>query len=373
MKKPVIGILAFRVGATFNEASYLRALINEGRKLGATVFLFAHRDVINERSVKGFSPSEDGTGWKSAIYPRPDAVIDRCRRPTPDAKGFRQRTRYLFVNSKFTNKWSITKLFSKEQRVRNWIPQTKSFSRENLSSMLKKFAAIYLKPGNGTGGRSVVKIAKRSYGYELLGRTNGQKKRHERFSSFDALYRYCSRWSENEKIRDGMFMVQQGLDLELLPGKVVDMRLLIQKNGEGKWEVTGEGMRIGGTNSPTSNLHGGGKAATAESILYRRFGPKKGNDIIQKSRSMAHTIVSVVEKHFGRMMEIGLDIGVDVNGDIWLIEVNPKPGRDIFKKIGSKQLYKTSVQRPIQYAMYLINRTHQVESDPAQSDIEPHR
>ncbi len=354
MKKPIIGILVYRVGTKFQENKYFQALVREGRKLGATVFLFAHRDVINGSTVRGFTPAEDGTGWISAIYPRPDAVIDRCRRPVPEAKGFRKRHNYLFVNSKITNKWTMTQLFAKEDSLKRWIPQTRSFSRQNLSKMIEDYSMLYIKPGNGTGGRSVLKLTIKTDGYELLGRTSRYQKRREHFKTFDSLYQYISRWAEKEKIRNGMFMIQQGLDLGLLPNRVTDMRLLIQKDDHGKWDVTGQGMRIGGKNSPTSNLHGGGKAATTESILYKRFGEKKANDIIQESHRLAHTIVTVVEKHFGRMMELGLDIGVDVKGRIWLIEVNPKPGRDVFKKMGKIQQYRKTVQRPIQFAMYLV-------------------
>jgi hypothetical protein len=362
MKKPIIGILTCRDGLKFQENKYFQALVREGQNLGATVFIFAHRDVVNGRAVRGFTPKENGTGWKSSIYPRPDAVIDRCRRPVAEARGFRKRHNYLFVNSKFSNKWNVTQLFSKEQLLNRWIPQTKSYSRDNLSKMIEEYPTLYIKPGNGTGGRSIVRITTKSNGYELIGRTYRQQKRHEHLKTFNSLYRYNSRWVEKEKIRNGHFMIQQGLDLELLPNRVVDMRLLIQKNELGRWEVTGLGMRIGGKNSPTSNLHGGGTAATAESILYKRFGEEKGNTIIQESHQLAHTVAIIVEKHFGRMMELGLDIGVDLNGRIWLIEVNPKPGRDVFKKMGKIQQYRTAVQRPIQYAMYLIKNTQQTES-----------
>jgi hypothetical protein len=361
MKKPIIGILTYRDGLKFEENKYFQALVREGQKLGAPVFIFAHRDVVNGSAVRGFTPEENGTGWKSTIYPRPDAVIDRCRRPVAEARGFRQRHNYLFVNNKFSNKWSVTQLFAKEQMLKRWIPQTRIFSRHNLSEMIEDHSMLYIKPGNGTGGRSIVRITTQSNGYELLGRTNRQQKRHEHLKTFNSLYRYNSRWVEKEKIRNGTFMIQQGLDLELLPNRVVDMRVLIQKNEQGKWEVTGQGMRIGGKNSPTSNLHGGGTAATAESILYKRFGEEKGNTIIQESHQLAHTIATIVERHFGRMMELGLDIGVDVKGRIWLIEVNPKPGRDVFKKMGKIQQYRKAVQRPIQYAMYLIKNSQQSE------------
>ncbi|MFC5651938.1 YheC/YheD family protein [Paenibacillus solisilvae] len=43
---------------------------------------------------------------------------------------------------------------------------------------------------------------------------------------------------------------------------------------------------------------------------------------------------------------------MDVNGRVWLIEANPKPGRTLFIKTGERKVYRTSVRRPLQYAMF---------------------
>src|SRR5690606_3703184 len=67
------------------------------------------------------------------------------------------------------------------------------------------------------------------------------------------------------------FIIQQGLDLRLPSGSVHDYRLLIQKNGSGKWEVTGCVGRIGASGSVTSNLHGGGTAVPMLKLLKAWF------------------------------------------------------------------------------------------------------
>lgn len=70
---------------------------------------------------------------------------------------------------------------------------------------------------------------------------------------------------------------------------------------------------------------------------------------------MAHEIASVLEEKFGRMMEFGLDVGVDVAGRVWLIEVNPKPGREIFRQMGDTRTYEEAITRPVSFALHLIN------------------
>jgi len=50
--------------------------------------------------------------------------------------------------------------------------------------------------------------------------------------------------------------------------------------------------------------------------------------------------------------EIGLDLGVDRRGRVWLIEVNAKPFRKVFDA-GPKRRVFLSFRRPMAYARYL--------------------
>ncbi|MFS0837089.1 YheC/YheD family protein [Paenibacillus sp. 1P03SA] len=362
MAKPVIGILTWREGHSFKEPGYFRSLVREGQKLGATVFIFSHKDAFpDKKQVRGYVP-DGSTGWTSRIFPWPDVVIDRCRTAQEGYSEFRKQKHFVYANHTFTNKMSATRLFSNDEELKKWIPATVDYNADNLIRMFKKHRILYIKPGNGTGGKSIVKISRVKEGYRLLGRTKEYAKRNVLFRNLTSLTNWLNQWIRQERIRKGNFMIQQGLDLELLPGHVSDMRLLIQKNDKGRWEVTGEGMRIGGVNNPTSNLHGGGRASSTEAVLHKRFTPERTNEIIAECHDLAHGVVAVIEKHFGRMLEYGLDIGIDTRGSVWLIEVNPKPGRELFKKMGRKDLYQKSIRRPLQYALYLSEQ----EQKPAQ-------
>jgi hypothetical protein len=361
MGKPLIGILTWRQGKRFGEPSYLRQLVQEGRKLGADVFLFSASDVDTRKlKIKGFIPVSDGA-FKQQIYPFPDIVIDRCRKPVKGYNTVRKQRLLSYANSTYTNKWNATQLFKKDIRVSRWIPETVEYTPENLRLMLKKYPLLIIKPGNGTGGKSIIKITRTNSGYQILGSDKNLRRKNVECKSFSSLITWVNKWTVDEKIRNGNFMIQQCLDLELVPGRVADTRLLIQKNERGQWDVTGLGIRVGRKNSPISNLHGGGIAASCEDVLSRKFNSARKQEILQECHELANQVVNVIEERFGQMMEFGLDIGIDVHGKVWLIEVNPKPGRDIFKQMGQKELYQLAVRRPIQYALYLAHRKKRIK------------
>ncbi|MGD8190820.1 YheC/YheD family protein [Brevibacillus ginsengisoli] len=354
MTKPIIGILTWRQDRRFQEPVYFRRLIQAGKELGATVFLFSHQDAkLGTRQVRGFVPKAGG-GWESRLFPWPHVVIDRCRKRETGYLPFRKKPLFTYANSTYTNKWNATQLFLQDETVRKWLPDTYAYQAETLRKMVTKHPIVYVKPGNGTGGRSILKVAKNEQGYTLLGRSRNLVKTSNRFQTTGALIAYVNQWVKREQIRNGNFMIQQGVNLELMPHRVVDTRLLIQKNSEGKWDITGMGVRIGGSNSSTSNLHGGGKAANFEQFMTERFGKEQTRLIQAECHELAYNVVHSIEKKFGRMMEFGLDIGIDVNGRVWLIEVNPKPGREIFREMGQMKLYQTSIRRPLEYALSLI-------------------
>ncbi|MBP1988708.1 YheC/YheD family endospore coat-associated protein [Paenibacillus eucommiae] len=355
MSKPLIGILAHRTNKTFMNGGFLHDLVREGEKLNSQVVVFSHLDLIEkDKKIHGFTRSPSNR-WKMNIYPYPDVVIDFCRylkKPFRDMR--RRKDLFTYANHKFTYKWKATRLFSKSEKVKQWIPETLLYTPQNLRDMIRKHPILYIKPGNGTGGHSVVKLSRKSGTFHIKGRKKSARLTHIVLPSEDSAVRWLNSWVSTQRIRTGNFMIQQGLNLELIPGRVLDARLIIQKNERGGWEVTGKGMRVSAKNSPTTNLvHGDGKALRFEPFMIQRFGPEKAKQISRECDQMAMKLMEVIEERYGSMVEFGLDVGVDVKGNVWLIEANPKPSHTIF--LGTKEmgLYRKSIQRPIQYAAYL--------------------
>jgi hypothetical protein len=356
--KKRIGILSYRGDKGFVNAPFLRRLALEGQALGAEVFLFSPRDVfVAARKIRGYVPTANG--WKSSWFAWPDLVIDHYRYyPIPKHRTylpFRRGNFFRFANSRFSNKFRVHELLSQEGELQRWLPESYVYSTEKLIDMLNRYNTIYIKPTNGTGGRSILRVERKNGRYVLAGQTKQQGKRNDVLPTLKALAQRIEQWMKREKSGDESFFIQQGLNLALLPNRTVDARLLIQKDGSGEWRITGMGMRIGQVKSSTSNLHAGGKAVHARPFLTKHFGAEKAEAILAECRELAFHTVEKLEKHFGPMMEFGIDIGIDVDGRPWIIEMNPKPGRDIFRKLGQLEKYRLAVRRPMEYALYLLN------------------
>ncbi|NEN81506.1 YheC/YheD family protein [Paenibacillus elgii] len=358
MKKLTVGILAHREGNLFKNSRFLSDLVTEGMKLGASVYVFSHKDVNEEsRTIRGFTPGSEGK-WAGATCPWPDVVIDFCRKLYKPFRDMRRRKDlFVYANHKFTYKWKAMKLFADSDKLKRWIPKTLLYSPQALDQMIENYDLVYVKPGNGTGGHSVLKIKKTGGGYLLQGRKRSGRIVVTPVMTKQGVIHRINRWVQTEKIRSGSFMVQQGLDLQLIPRRHVDVRLLIQKNEIGNWEVTGKVLRVGAKNSPTTNLiYGDGKALVFQTFIKSRFGLRKAKEIELECEELAHRLMEVVEERFGSMVEFGLDVGIDVNGQVWLIEANPKPSHEGFIKSKEMATYRKSIRRPIQYAMHVANQ-----------------
>ncbi|WP_134686616.1 YheC/YheD family endospore coat-associated protein [Brevibacillus migulae] len=354
MNKVRIGILTSRVGSRFSEPRYFRQLIHEGARLGCQVFLFAPQDVdVGSRSIYGYVPA-GAKGWIRRKITWPDVVIDRYRySPTAAFQryvAFRRRKLFPYTNNRLANKWKVHQVLIKDERMHPWLPDTQLFQKATLRSMLRKHSQLYVKPVNGTGGRGILKIERTEEGYHLLGRDHNRVKRSIRTNSQPSLLTKVERW-----VNRGYYIIQQGLALDLKPGRSVDMRLLLQKNQDGVWSITGHGIRVGGQQSATSNLHGGGTAVDSTRFLAARFNEERAKEIVAECEKLGYQTAATIENHFGRMLELGLDIGVDRDGRVWLIEVNPKPGREIFKELGQLALYRQAIRKPLQYAMHVAS------------------
>ncbi|AYB38469.1 YheC/YheD family endospore coat-associated protein [Brevibacillus laterosporus] len=354
MTKPIIGVLTWRSGRTFAEPGYFKRLLRASKRLGVVLYLFSPQDVDDKaKLVQGFFWSRE-KGWLSKRFPWPDVVIDRYRYRSDQAfkkyVDFRKRNHMYYANHRLANKWKVHQILSTEPTMEQWLPETYLYTEKRLKQLLERYSHVYIKPSNGTGGRGIVKVERAENHYHLVGRDDQRKKIRTTCKTLLDTNKWLTKWRKKDK-----WIVQQGLQLDLIPKRSVDVRLLIQKEQTGVWDVTGMGVRIGPLHSATSNLHGGGQAKKLAPFLESLFGAEGAHIIIEECHQLARRTALTVERHFGRMLELALDIGIDVNGYIWLIEVNPKPGREIFRELGQIQTYQQSIERPIQYAKYLAS------------------
>jgi glutathione synthase/RimK-type ligase-like ATP-grasp enzyme len=369
MAQPVLGILTLYLtnSKMLEERQIYEKMIAAGNRIGISVFVFTPQDVEDSNGRIHAMVFNTVTGTWSRRWVRfPHVIYDRCR--IQKSNRFQQllafRKRYshlLFLNRPLRNKWTVHNTLGKVSAFRPHLPVTKLYqSSEDVSTMLRKFPTVYLKPINGTGGRGILRIDRQKDGSLLLqGRNHSRSIVQPRRIDRSRLSSTLSGWD----MHGDRYIVQQGLNIKLSNGRIHDYRMLVQKNGSGNWEVTGCAGRIGPLRSITSNLHGGGEAASMNSLLSQWI---SGDVAISQIRETAETFGLNVARHlestYGALCELALDLAIDRNGKVWLIEVNPKPSREVFDQAGEQEVYRKAILRPIEYALWAYKQKRELPS-----------
>jgi glutathione synthase/RimK-type ligase-like ATP-grasp enzyme len=299
--------------------------------------------------------------WSRSWEEIPELIYDRCRYQKnyrfPLLRKFRAAFPQLkYLNRPIGHKWTVHQSLYNNQNIRPFLPETIRFHKPaDLIHFLQKYNITYLKPSDGTGGRGILRIQRLvNQLYLIQGRDRSRHIITPRKMRAEQIAASFHSWGFKDH-----YIIQQGIPLALPDGRVHDYRLLIQKNGIGEWEVTGCAGRIGPKRSITSNLHGGGSAMSTNQLLQSRFSSSEKIAKIRNSmEELSHMVAIHLEKNYGRLCELALDIAVSPVGQVWLLEVNPKPAREVFIRIKEHDTYEKAISRPLEYAKWLHNKNH---------------
>ncbi|MFD1773183.1 YheC/YheD family protein [Paenibacillus rhizophilus] len=361
MTQPVLGILTLYLNNArqLEEKQVYRKMITEGKRIGLDVFVFTPMDVDSGKQRIYAMVFDPATGeWSRKWRTFPDMIYDRCRiqRSVRFQQLLQFRSRYnhlTFLNRPLRNKWTIHQTFSQKSRFRQHMPDTLLYhSSADLHRMLRVSPVVYIKPINGTGGRGILRIErlKEPRGmFDIQGRRQNRRIIQPRRVSLARLESIVRQWCIS-----GRFLVQQGIPLRLPGGRFHDYRMLVQKNSQGNWALTGIAGRVGAAKSVTSNLHGGGHAVRAETLLKEWLGSsEKAAKAIQSAEKLGLDAAAFLEDSFGTLCELALDLAIDREGRIYVLEVNPKPAREVFSRAGERETYRKALKQPLEYALWI--------------------
>jgi glutathione synthase/RimK-type ligase-like ATP-grasp enzyme len=357
-----VGILTLYVGPRrqIEERKFLAACTVEGAKIGVRVVVFTPDDVESHgRHVRAHEYLTTQRRWQRTTLSLPRIIYDRCRyQKTARFAAFKRFRRthsgLTFLNEPLANKWRVHEALRTVPDLTSYIPETRLLrTPKDVQTMLRQFQEIYVKPANGTGGRGIMRVRCTANGACVAeGRNSERGLLRARRKPLTDLANWVVHSYRTQKT-----LLQQAIDIRLRSGAVHDYRLVVQKDANGKWSFTGGGARIGGRGSVTSNLHGGGRALKWRDLLRNQFGARRTQNIMKEMTTLSLRVAQQLEKQYGRLCELGLDIAVDRSGHPWLLEVNPKPAREIFSKTGQNDTYRKAVRKPLEYARWLSQQT----------------
>ncbi|HHW61483.1 MAG TPA: YheC/YheD family protein [Syntrophomonadaceae bacterium] len=290
--------------------------------------------------------------WPLIVYNR---IVSRSLEQGEAVQTLIQRfsldTDLQFFNSRFLDKWEVYEVLSREPELEAHLPATALMHSAVLYEFLDNYEEIFLKPRAGSTGKGIIKIVKTpagKYQYALARESSGRFK--QALNMQQLLHKLAAL-----KLISSRYIVQQGIRMSRYQGQIFDLRTLMQKNGQGKWVFTGMGARAAARGKFVTHIPNGGKAVPLHELEKELFSSIEQRDEMWKDvAKLALCCAAVLEKQTGLNLGVlSMDMGLDVNGHLWVIEINSKPG--VFDE---KEIRQRHVSLLHDYFEYLIeNRT----------------
>jgi hypothetical protein len=340
-----------------------RNLLEAAEVTGLFGYVFSPLD-LDWKDLSAIGYRLDGKRWVTARVPMPDVLYDQIISRTfenrADVAPERQRLYKLLAarcfNPGYFDKWQVHQWLAEHESTKSYVPDALLYqSVEQAASFLYRYPEVYLKPVHGSLGIGIIRVQRRSDGrvYYQMKKKAGGLRQGQAGTITTFLKRY------HVRLKKGPYLLQRALWLRTYQGRPFDIRLLLQKDGNGRWQRTKSFCRIAQQGQITSNLSTGGDALAVKQLLKEVLhDDTKVNKVMRELNQIAGAVPAVIEKKVGRTLgELGLDLGLDEFGRIWVIEVNAKPWKKPNTQEGEwKDLALLAFQRPIQYAYYLCKQ-----------------
>jgi glutathione synthase/RimK-type ligase-like ATP-grasp enzyme len=340
--RPLIGILVTKR----NSRKRILQLYQRYHNLSLKLYAFTPADIVwKERRIIGLSLKKGI--WKQSSFPFPHVVYNRSFNKKlitiqrlENAIGRNK----CFNNINFFNKWDLYNLLEQSIILKPYVPDTYFYNEANISELLEKHRLVYIKPSYGFKGKSVYRVELMDYGDIHI-------------SLHSLTPRYICRKNENiqEKLNELLgpkkYMVQQGIRMSQLDQRHFDIRVLVQKDILGEWTVSAITSRVAYENYYNTSMCG--TIYDIAEILPQLFSPEKMNEILQSLNEVSVKAAQEAETQMGSLGELSVDFVLDDQSKLWIIELNGKPQKNLYKDIKSFKLKKIIYGRPMEYAYYL--------------------
>ncbi|KGX85290.1 YheC/YheD family endospore coat-associated protein [Pontibacillus litoralis] len=301
--------------------------------------------------------------WQRQTFPIPHIIYDRIpnrqveHHPSVHEAKRKLKLHSQWFNEGFFNKWKIYDQLIRIQGVAHLLPPTVLHpSSDKLFDMIQKHGSVYIKPIHGSKGIGIKKCT-------LLTQLEAiecsyyvdEKKVHNRYYHFDQLMK--------QQFPNGLagYIVQPAIALQTIRSTPIDYRVHTNKNEKNEWEVSVVCCKFAGKGSLTTHVQRGGSVHTLTDIYA-----DSESQVIFNKLERAALLVSNTLHHQSKtpLGELGLDFGIDEEGEIWLFEVNSKPGYAIFEHPFYRQQQSVILTYPYQFATYLQQAIFHLKKEP---------
>jgi glutathione synthase/RimK-type ligase-like ATP-grasp enzyme len=312
--------------------------------------------------VSGEKYHPEHRAWQSAKFPIPEILYDRCfYQDNPISKTsqsivnwLKKRKDLCFLGNGLPNKWRIYEILS-QSSLKPYIPKTiKAESPQQVLAFLAKRKKVILKPTFGSGGMGIACLEAEKDEISVL-----IEKQQELFRTTFPNKKQARLWIEN-LLKKKEYISQPFLPLSDSLERPFDLRLFLQKNGEGSWVERGRGVRIGQKQGILSNLRAGADTEPFQTWVDT-LKPTQKEFLLKEISDLSLNLTTILEEALPPLFELGIDIGVAKDLSLWILDVNSKPGRKVVLET-TPEATDALYSAPLEYGR-LLTLNHQKEGN----------
>lgn len=360
--RPIIGLLCrpstkkmlLRQKVTYRPKLLYKAC----RKVKATVYFFVANDFNKEaKKIRGVYYNRKSKKWKRKYFPLPQIIYRLGGTYTPALypdfhKALRSHNTLLLNLSTSLDKYEQYERLVKHPSTAQCLPKTHKVSlkrRWQLSLYLNYYKAVYIKATSSFQSKGVMRVQKKRPGsYQYAYYLNGTwKKGIVSFAKLMVLLRHF--FYEKE------IFIQEEIPLITTKHTTFDIRTELHRSTNNEIKVAGC--------IASEHLNGNFKSRISKCYNLRAYLKRTYNytnnerkALIQKVKKLSIDTYKALETSYGPLGEIGIDLGIDKNGRLWIIEANLSSGkRSLYKVNGSAPLEKSYIEM-FSYAIQIQRR-----------------
>lgn len=276
--------------------------------------------------------------WLQGRFAFPEAIYNRCY-PEPETtiQKFSEimGAENIFNDRTHFDKWEVYQQLSGSE-VGGYLPQTYRYDENELPDLLTKHHSFIFKPRLGHGGAGVIKVIVLS----------------------PNLIIFLSQWGVPIPLLGqcvflplllvtappSLFIAQEFIESLQSHDRKFDVRIVMQKNKVGQWEVGGELSRVTVASNLLTNHY---EAVVSPTELV-------SSSLLQTMQSLSLVVAQTLDGEFASLGELGVDFLIDEEGKPWILEINGKPDKSLFWQIHDDKMLQQIYLNPLNYQDYLL-------------------
>jgi hypothetical protein len=317
--------------------------------LNLTLCSFAAEDIewVQKKVLALFYINSE---WKEEKVILPDVVYNRCYTAGKNIIcGLESLIgeNKCFNHKNLLSKWEVYNIL-KGTILERHLPKTYLYVEDNLKQMILDNDLLFLKPCYGNQGRGVYRVEKLQD--ESINVSQDSLPPRFIFRNDEKLNEELSKlMSKNKK-----YIIQQGISFIKVNNKYFDLRVLVQKNINGVWEVSNIVSRIAYENYYNTSVIE--KVSDTETILKTLLPDTEVNKMLDKLNLLSLKTAEELDRKIKSMAELSIDFGIDKKGEPWIIEVNGFPFKKIYNGLSNLKSRDLVYKRPLEFAYFLASQ-----------------